>query len=106
MLERNLDCSYCSYYLTEIENNFICFYFLACGTPKDIVNGNWTTSSSVELWDEYRGTITVIQQAQYSCIPRYKIRDGLVSYVNCDHGTNSFTPDPPTCVYIGKTIVL
>ena len=81
------------------------FYFVACADPKEIEKGRWAPSSSVELWDEYIGSITVVQQVQYSCDPRYKIEEGSVSYVNCDHNTNSFTPDPPSCVYIGDTNV-
>ena len=71
----------------------------ACGDPKETDNGYWETTSKVDIWDENNiaTPIVVIQQVQYVCKANYQLATGATSFVNCNHGTNSFTPEPPVC---------
>ena len=73
--------------------------YKACGLPKEINNGNWEITSKVDIWDENVGSrsIEVIQQVQYICEPNYQLAKGATTFVNCDHNTNTFTPEPPVC---------
>lgn len=70
-------------------------------------NGFWEATSEVEIWDEYVENRTIIQQVQYICNPNYQLVQGEKSFVNCNHGNNSFTPDPPQCeLDTGQSVLL
>lgn len=88
------------YFLILLATYFnVIIKYKACGLPKEMDNSDYEITSKVDIWDKHVGSrsIEVIQQVQYICKPNYQLAMGENPFVNCDHNTNTFTPDPPLC---------
>ena len=110
-IDLNIQRAFCFknlvYFLILLATSNVISKYKACGFPKEMENGFWEATSEVEIWDKYVESRTIIQQVQYICNPNYQLVKGEKSFVNCNHGNNSFTPDPPQCeLDTGQSVLL